>query len=180
MRFYQTLRFRITICAVLLVTSVAVVLTYFIQDLDKEVLRKHEVDAQLDETSLRFREVSAEVQVVRMDAVALVNASPVRGVQWAKRHFLGDMEFTPPPNHLRNTTTETEAVFTKLLRDRPAYLQVAYYFDQYRTKEGPLIVRSRPGLSDRALPRDLPPDMVARAIRSDSDVSFSGVRVWGG
>ena len=79
MRFYQKLRFRFTMCAVLLVTAVAFLLTFFIQEKAKEVLFKQEVDAQLDETSLRFREVSAEVQVLRGDAVALANVGSVRG-----------------------------------------------------------------------------------------------------
>jgi len=183
MRFYQKLRFRITICAVLLVTAVALLLTLWIQDLDKEVLRKHAVDAQLDETSLRFREVSAEIQVLRGDAVALANAGPVRGVQWAKQYELHPkkMKTAPPVDHFQKSKDEAESLFTDLLEHRPAYLRVAYYLDRTRPEDAPLVVRNREGLSDRDLPPLRPlADMIERANRRDSDVSFSSVRIWEG
>ena len=178
MRFYQKLRFRFTVTAVLLVTAVAILLTSFIQGMAKEVLYKHEVDAQLDETSLRFREVSAEIQVLRGDAVAIAGAAPVRGVQWAKRHEHGEMpEFKPPVGHLEQSAKLTVADFARLMQRRPAYLRIAYYLYRSKPQDGPLVVYNREGYSNRDFPPLRPDDpMIARAKRTDAEVSFSHVR----
>ena len=72
-----------------------------------------------------------------------------------------------------------EAAFTSLLKDRPAYLRIAYYLDRTRPQDAPLVVRDHTRPDGPVLPL-LPPrsDMIELTERRDWDVSFSAVTVW--
>src|SRR5947209_15788970 len=98
MRFYQRIGFRIIACAVLIVTAVAIVLTWYIEKRSKEALRERESAALFDETNLRFREVSAEIQTLREDAVGLVDVPPLRKMQWGEQFRRGESPYPPPLN----------------------------------------------------------------------------------
>src|SRR4051794_36184655 len=95
MRFYQKIRFRLIAGTVLLVLAVAVLLTWHIQGVSREVLRKHEFEHLFDKTNLRFREVSAEIQTLREDITGLVNGPAVRRLQWAQQYRRGWVKSHP-------------------------------------------------------------------------------------
>jgi signal transduction histidine kinase/CheY-like chemotaxis protein len=188
MRFYQKIGFRFIVGAVLLVLAVAVVLTVYIRKLSRGALQQQEYTDLFDETNLRFREMSAEIQMLREDVVALVNMPSVRRLQWGLHYERGWIPQAPkgPDGQAKAQIT---ADFRGLLARRPRYRRIEYYLHRTLQKDRddrlPTTIASRPALAVNSAQfptwkgLSLAPDdmMIRRAKRDDKNVSFSYVHV---
>jgi signal transduction histidine kinase/CheY-like chemotaxis protein len=184
MRFYQKIRFRLIVGAVVLVLAVAVLLTWYNQSLAKDVLRKREMVDLFDETNLRFREISMEILTLRGDMAGLVNGASVRRLQWAAHFEKGWIAIAPEGMKdkdvfLKDAKARAAKEFDTLLNSRRDYRRVEYYLDSTKPAESRIFSRSRKGFPDQTgRPLTSGDLLVRRATANDADVSFSGVRVW--
>ena len=188
MWFFQRIHFRIVAGAIFLVAAVATIVSVYIQERNKAELRKRAFSELFAETNLRSREISSELQTLGEGVVGLVNAPPVRGIQWKT---LLVRELAKPlvsDAHKQHEDFKQEAALEKqriekefetFLEGHPHCLRAEYYFVD-RTKEGPpeqLAFRDQKNLA-RGMPPLLDPDLTKRMTENKTTVSFSRVRTW--
>lgn len=180
MRFYQKIRFRLTIGAVLLVAAVALLLTWSSQHLSKKVLQRQATLALIRETRLICLAMAAQTQMLSGDAKGLSTNQEFRTFRWVDLYNKGYLQmFRPRDDQFREAKPKAEAALARLLEGRDRYLQIEYYRDREQLDEEPILVCKRKGFS--SLPaQPLKPDdqMIKRAKETLEDVSFSSVQVW--
>jgi signal transduction histidine kinase/DNA-binding response OmpR family regulator len=188
MRFYQKIRFRLIVGAVLLVLAVAGLLLWRIQGLSEKVLEQQEYVDLFDETNLRFREMSAEIQALREDVVGLVNVPSVRTLQWAI-HFERKWLTTDPRISLPDAKARVEQDFADLLKERSHYRRIEYYL--HRTLENdksdtvraldagkPVVAVNHKDFPNwKGLPLAAGDVMIKRAEQTTKNISFSRVKI---
>ncbi len=186
MWFFQRIRFRIIVGAILLVAAVLSIRLY-IQNWYIEEFRKRAYVELIDETNLRAREISSELQTLGEGVVGLVNVPSVRAFQWRTQlcrklapRLASEMDWTQQEidQEVENERRKVEKDFETFLASHPHYLRVEYYFVNSGSPGGDrLVFRDQNGLAgDMPVLRD--PDLLSRLHKNPTTVCYSRVQTW--